>query len=188
MYIDITKITIIVCWIVLGLFWCLKLFGGNFFELIVGNDNFIKFSNLAQSGILRYVLSLITISISNYLFIGAITQQFSFKGKNLYVVIFCIVSMWFITNFVEVPIIKMFYGYAIFVIIGIVSQQGYKRLFGLLAIVSELTFTILSLLIRNMSIDVQSNYMMTVILSIDVYIMVALYYLYSNLIKLRKDA
>lgn len=185
-YIDITKQTIVICWIALFSFWAVKLFGGNFFEILVENENFVNLLNNAQSGWLRYLLSFITISLSNYFFIGAILEKFVFKKLNLLIYCFSTVSMWIITNFVNIDVLKMIYGYAIFVLIGFIFQKGLKKLYGVLSVALEFVFTTISILIRNVDLFVQSNFLIAVILSIDVFIMAMLYYLYVNLIRLKE--
>jgi hypothetical protein len=184
MYVDITRITIILCWIALIAFWCLKLFGGNWFEIMVENENFIKFSDLVQNTWLKHIVSIFTISLSNYLFIGAIIQELQFKSKHLLTYIFSVITMWIVANFVDIQLIKMLYGYIVFILIGIIFQSGFKKLFGLLAVALELTFTIVSMMIRNVNVDIMSDYFITSILIIDVYLMSGLFLLYSNLLKL----
>lgn len=185
MYVDITRITIILCWIALIAFWCLKLFGGNWFEIMVENENFIKFSDMVQNTWLKYLVSFITIGIANYLLIGAICQKFYFKGTQLWVVIFAIVSMWAVSNFVPLSFFYFpsWYGYIAMLGISIYYQKGFKKLYGVFAIIFETIFTVISFLIRNLPIVVLDNYLIASILMIDVYIMIALYYLYSNLNK-----
>ena len=78
MYVDITRITITLCWIALIAFWCLKLFGGNWFEIMVENENFIKFSDFVQNSWLKYIVSFITIFFGNYFMFGAISQNIVF--------------------------------------------------------------------------------------------------------------
>lgn len=189
MYVDVTNLTILMCWIALGIFWIIKLFGGNWFEIAVQNKNFIAFSDLLQNTWLKYLVSFITIGGGNYLLIGAICQKFYFKGKQLAVVIFCIVSMWAVSNFVPLSFIYFpsWYGYVVLVAIGTTYQKGWKKCFGLIAILLETAFTVISFLVRNVPIVVLDNYLMISILIIDMYFMSALYYLYSNLIRLRKE-
>ena len=99
-YIQITRITIVICWISLLAFWAIKLFGGNFFEIVVENDNFVKFSEKIETTWLKYLVSFITVSVANYLIIGAICQKFYFKGKQAVVVGLAIFSIWVVSNFV----------------------------------------------------------------------------------------
>ena len=188
MYVDITRITITLCWIALIAFWCLKLFGGNWFEIMVENENFLKFSDLVQNTWLKHIASLFTVSIGNYFMLGAISQKIIFKGKTLILVIFSIVSIWFVSNFVPMSFIQLpfWYGYFVLIIFGIIQQKGWKRCFGLFAIILEFLFSTISLITRNIDLSVISNYLIGYVLSIDVYLMIILYCLYTNLIKIKE--
>ena len=186
-YIDITKQTIAICWIALFSFCAIKLFSGNFFEILVENENFVKFSELVQNTWLKYIVSFFTIGIAKYFTFGAICQKFYFKGKDMLIIGFCILSIWAGVNFLNSDFIKMWYAYILYIIIALIYQKGCKKLFGILAIVFEFLFASLSMLVRNLELQVMTDYLITSILIIDVNIMIVLYYLYSNLIKLNKE-
>ena len=188
MCVDITRITIILCWIALIAFWCLKLFGGNWFEIMVGNENFIKFSDLVQNSWLKYVVSFITIFLGNYFMFGAISQQIVFKGKSLCIVIILITSIWAVSNFVPLSFIFLpfWYGYFVLIVFGIISQVGWKKIYGLIAIVLEFSFSTISMMTRNTNETILSDYLASLILSIDVYLMIILYYSYTNLLKIKQ--
>lgn len=49
MYNSIVRTTIVLCWLSLFSFWGIKILGGNWFELVVDNTNFIKFSRFVQN-------------------------------------------------------------------------------------------------------------------------------------------
>ena len=185
MYVDITRITIILCWIALIAFWCLKLFGGNWFEIMVENENFIKFSDLVQNTWLKYVISLFTIFFSNYFLLCAIDEKFTFKGKELIIVIAIIFSMWLVVNFVKA--ISFWYGYVIMILFSIIRKKSWKKLYGALAFVLSLIFSILSMITRSVELKLMTDYFITSILIIDMNIMIVLYYLYVNLIRLKKE-
>lgn len=188
MYVDITKKTIVLCWLSLIAFWCLKLFGGNFFKIIVNNDNFIEFSDLVQNTWLKYLVSFFTITISNYFIICAVCQKFVFKGKAQLIVFAAIISMWAVSNFVPIEIlyIPYYYGYIVIFAFGLYFNKGINKLAGILAVLFEFVFTSVSMIIRNIPLHIMDNYLIVSILMIDVYIMIGLYYLYSNLIRLER--
>lgn len=186
-YIHITRITIALCWIALFAFWAIKLFGGNWFEIVVENKNFIKFSNIVQNTWVKYLVSFITIAVAKYLTFGAICQKFYFKGKQLLIVILSTIYIWYCANFVNNQFMIMFGGYIPFVLLGIIYQKGWKKSFGVIAIVLETIFSVISALTRNIPILVMSNYLIASIFIFDLYLMTALYYLYSNLNKLKKE-
>lgn len=187
MYVSLMKITIVLCWLSLFSFWAIKLFGGNWFSIIVKNENFLRFSNALQNTWLKYVASFITISLSTYLALGAIAQRIYFKGLQLLSVIFAIISSWVVANFVNINFLKMWYGYIIMLIFAIVFLKRWKKLLGFVPFISETLFAFISMTIRNIEIEVTSNYLIALILIIDMYIMSILYYLYSNLIRIKKE-
>ena len=186
-YISITRITISICWITLIIFWIIKLLGGNWFEVAVQNENFVKFSKLVETTWLKYLVSFVTVCFGNYLLFGAIYGTFRF-GKIQSIILFAMfVSMWTVVSFVPIEWIKMFYGYACIILYTVITQKGKKKLLGVLAIALQFAFTTLSMLTRNVDIYVQQNYILSLILSIDSYIMYGLYYLYYNLIRIKKE-
>ena len=186
MYISVTRIAIILCWLSLFSFWALKIFGGNFFEIMVENENFLKFSNFVGNSWLRYLSSFITIFIAQFFIIGAICQRFYFKGKSSIFITICILSIWIVADFVNVDIIKMFYGYIVLIFIGAIYNKGKKRMLGILAIIFEFVFSTLCMITKNLQLSIIDDYLIYFIGSIDLYIMYSLYYLYSNLIRMRK--
>ena len=187
MYVSLTKITIVLCWLSLFSFWAIKLFGGNWFEIMVENENFVEFSNKVQNTWLKYLVSFFTIGIAKYLTFCAICQKFTFKGKHLLIVLSLIVSIWGIVNFIPVEFLQISYGYIIRALIGGIYQKGWKKLFGFVGIISEFAFSSISMIARNVELKFVTNYLVIMILLIDVYIMIALYYLYSNIIRLKKE-
>lgn len=189
MYISLTKITIVLCWLSLFLFWAIKLFGYNLFEIMVENENFLEFSQIVQNTWVKYLVSFITIVGGNYLLLGAIAQKFYFKGIDAIVAIFVLISMWGVSNFVPLSFINLpfWYGYVAIIAFGVYIQKGWKRTFGIIAIALQFVFTSISMLARNVSLQVITDYLAIMILIIDSYIMFALYYLYSNIIRLNKE-
>lgn len=185
MYVDITRITIILCWIALIAFWCLKLFGGNWFEIMVENENFIKFSQYVQNSWLYYASNLITTFLANFFIFCAISEKFALKGFELNYYLFSSITMWIVANFSTIELLRMNYGYVLIILFAVIIQDKWKKLYGLLAIVLELLFTTLSFVTRNIELGLMLDYLTFLILSIDLYIMYALYYLYSNLLNLK---
>ena len=187
MYVDITRITIILCWVALIAFWCLKLFGGNWFEIMVENENFIKFCEFAENTWIEHIINLLTILVGNYFLLCAVSQKFYFRGKLNIIAIILIISMWakrFLPNILG---LHFWYGYLVILLFGIFTQTKYKKLFGLVAIVLDTLFSTLSILTRNLELSLTTNFLVGNILLIDIYIMYILYYLYSNLIKLKRS-
>lgn len=187
MYVSIVRITIVLCWLSLFAFWIVKIFCNEIFEIAVQNENFIKFSDLLQNTWLKYLVSLITIGTSFFLMYCAVIQHFFPKGKYAIECVLSVLAIWVSVNFVNIEIIEMFIGYVLITVWGIIHQKKFKKLLGILAVVLDFAFTTISMVTRNIELTVTTNYLVLLILLIDVYIMFCLYYLYSNLIKLKKE-
>lgn len=185
-YIDITKQTIVICWIALFSFWAIKLFGGNFFEILVGNENFVKFSQLVQNTWLKHIGSFISITLSYYLLWGAIFQKVLFKGKFLYLYLVTSISVWIICSFFDIAILEMFYGYTLLIVFSIIINKGYKKANGFICVLLDFVFATISMFTRSIELSVITDYLILMIASIDMYIMYALYFLYSILLKIKK--
>lgn len=187
MYVSIVRITIVLCWLSLFSFWIVKLIGYDIFRIAVSNENFLKFSDLVQNSWLKYLVSFITISIVYYFMFGAVLQKFLLKGKDFILFLSSVISVWVVVNFVNIAILEMFLGYAIITVVGIVKQNRWKKLLGALTVALDFFFVTISMITRSIELQVTTNYFVLLILSIDVDLMFCLYYLYSNLIKLKKE-
>ena len=156
---------------------------------MVENENFLKFSNMVQNTWLKYLASLVTVGVAKYFTICAICQRFVFRGKHLTFLIISILSIWGVSNFIPLSFLYFpaWYAYLIYIVYSCVYQNEWKKLFGFMAIGFEFAFSTISMLTRSISLQVISEYLIAYILSIDVYIMIILYYLYTNLIKLNKE-
>lgn len=187
MYISVTKIAIVLCWLSLFSFWALKIFGGNFFEIMVENENFLKFSQALQNTCLKYFISVLTMSASYYLMFCAVVQRFVPKRSQIIFFIVCIFTNWFIINFVNITFLKTIYGYLTIILAGVLFNKGYKRTFGFISFILDFVFSSISMITRNISLGHITNYLAVLILIIDMYIMTTLYYLYSNLSRIKKE-
>jgi hypothetical protein len=187
MYVSLTKITIVLCWLSLFSFWAIKLFGGNWFEIMVENENFVQFSNKVQNTWLKYLVSFFTTTLVNIFTFGAIAQEFVLKKTKLIYFIFSNISMWAVVNFINVEFLQVWYGYLTIIIFGFIYQKRWKKLFGIMAVVLELVFSTLSIITRSIQVKFITDYLVLMIMIIDVQIMYALYYLYSNLLKMEKE-
>ena len=187
MYVSIVRITIVLCWLSLFSFWIVKIFCNEIFEIAVQNENFIKFSDLLQNTWLKHLVSFVTISVSSYLMLGAVFQNAKLKEWKLFYYIFLAITSWIVANFVNVQIIKLLWSYTVVLIASLIFNIGWKKLLGFICIALDFAFCTLSMITRNIDIVVLSNYFVALILSIDLYIMYALYYLYSNLLRMKKE-
>lgn len=188
MYNSIVRITIVLCWLSLFFFWGIKILGGNWFEIAVSNENFVKFSSFIQNSWLKYLVSFITIFIAKYLTLCAVCQEFRFKGIQQLVAILGIISIWAVCNFVPSSFYNLpfWYGYLFIIVFTAIYQKGWRKLSSLVSIVLEIAFSTISMLIRNIRLAMIDDYLLLFILSIDVFIMYFLYYLHANLNKIKR--
>lgn len=187
MYVSLTKITIVLCWISLFSFWAIKLFGGNWFEIMVENENFVKFSDIVQNTWLLYLSNFITTFIANYFSFCAMLEKFKPNKLHIILILISTISMWAVANFVTIEFVRMYFGYLIIVLYAFIFQKKWKKAYGLLVLVLETLFIGISMVTRNIELNILFDYLTFLILSIDLYIMYALYYLYVNLIRLKKE-
>lgn len=187
MYISLTKITIVLCWLSLFSFWVIKIFGGNWFEIMVENENFVQFSDLVQSSWLKYLGSFISTGISYYFILSAVFFKPFLKGFRFVTYLIIFISTWAVCNFINLEVLRVIYGYVLIILASFVINQGKLKFNGIVFILLDFVFCTISMLTRNINLSVIQDYLIMMILSIDMYIMYFLYYLYSILIKLKGD-
>ena len=183
----VLKTMIILCWVILGVCFAVKLFGGNFFEIVCNNRRFIKVCKWIDSKIfVFYLLQAIvyTIGTSIYLF-GASKNVLSKKHKLIVIIISLLVYI--------IKRILLFYNQYVSMIIESLFLMTLPILFGtkwwksiLLSFITY-GFTLISVFVRNMGHIVAPDYsLIGLILLIDYYIMIILFWLYSEQLKRRK--
>lgn len=181
---------IIASWIGLALCFVIKIFGGNLFEVACANENFIAVCDYAENNQWAYYLiGAVYCFISLYFYTLAILQRTKFKKWELYLVIATVLIGSRVKMLSEIGgwIFDIWQFWIIhFIFLGKNFKQYWKVPF---AFFSLLIFQVISLITRNLSIDVVSNngFLVGAIYSIDVILMVILYYLYSNFSKNKKE-
>lgn len=180
---------IIVSWVTLGLCFIVKIFGGNFFEIMCQSENYKALCEYADTHLwLDIIISVLSSMLCESLYLLAILQKYKFSIKELILTTICVISSSlikiFFENFSFIADILL-----LFVLPILFLGKQYKKYYQILvAFVLTLLFQVLSLLIRNLGfINVSDEYFVGLIYSIDVYIMSLLYYLYRNYKKERND-
>lgn len=174
---DKYKILIISSWIVLIICFAIKLFGGNWFEVMVENQNFINACNWLDSNLIAlYSISTLTYCASMYLIYLSLTKQ---KIKSDLWILLVMLPGSILKGFV--PILGLIIDISIWFLIPLIKYKfkNWKRvIIGNILIVA---FQLISLFIRNIgwNLDNQSS-LLSLIMMIDYYIMIILYYLYTN--------
>lgn len=179
---------IIACWIALIVCLIIKLFGANIFEIVCKNDTFNTVCNYADTHIwANYLISALYCFVSLYFFTLAILQERKFKGWQLSIVIITVligtaVKIWSVTigwifDIWQFVLMQMLF-------LGKRWKSYWKIPF---AIALLAVFQLISMFVRGVDTDdLMDGCLIGAIYSLDVVIMVVLYYGYSNIIKLKK--
>ena len=180
---------IVVCWIALAICFIIKIFFGNLFDIMCQNENFMAICDYADTHLwLNYLLSALYCFISLYFFTLAILQEIKYERWQLIVVILTVVigtalkmQMSFISVIFDV---WQFFGMPM-LFLG-KRFRLYWRI--LLANVLLIVFQLVSMYIKNAyTSDFYDSMMIGCIYSLDVLIMVILYYAYCNVKRKEKE-
>ena len=180
---------IIVCWIALGICFGIKLFGGNLFEIMCENENFIKVCEYADSHWWAYYLISSIYCFANvYFFTLAIMQSSRYEKWQLIVVIATVFTCNILKSFgTIIGLIADVWQVILMPFVFVIKERKkYKNI--LIANILLLVFQFVSAIVKNVDIVVMSNNrsLIAAIFSIDVILMVLLYFGYANLIS-RKE-
>ena len=177
------KRVIVVCWIALAICFGIKLFGGNLFEIMCNNENFIKVCNYSDNHLWAdYLISVIYSYISNYFLVLAMCGKWKFTKVELIV---------FSTTVLLVSFVKLFsviFGVVFDLWLAVIMPCVFtlktpkRHIWVLIGNGLLIAFQMVSLFVRNLSFMVvnENGFLIGMIYSIDVTIMIFLYYLYTN--------
>ena len=184
------KRVIVVCWIALALCFGIKLFGGNLFEIMCENENFIKVCNYAETHFwLNYCLLCIYSFSSSYLFILAMCGKYTLKKWELCVLVLTVLIGCLVKTFIEIGGL-VFDIWHVIIMPAIFTLKTPKRhIYIIPANLMLFVFQFVSMFVKNIKgfIIPSDEVLVGMIYSIDVIIMLALYYFYSNMINERKE-
>ena len=180
----IVKRMILLSWILLGICFVIKIFGGNWFEIILNNETFKNIcSVIDNSKELKFLIYLISSSITLSLFSLALVEQWKFNRYQLYWVLGSV----FVGSFCKAylgDIVGLVYDCWQFFILPFVLKKDVTIPMILIVIIGNVlnsAFQIISLVIRDIGFKIiTDNMLIATIMCIDLYIMLFLYYLYSN--------
>lgn len=184
------KRLIILSWIILFLCVIIKLFGGNFFKIVITSDKFIAVCNSIDGNrILKYGIYLVINLISNFIYLLAVCGRKNFNLKTSLILIGVLTIFFFLkvfneyiglaTDIIQAFIIPLFF-------IGI--KKWYRILIGFIL---DLSFQLISTFLKGIGFSYVSSEILQIPFMIDYYIMLFLYYLYSYrstlTLKIRKE-
>ena len=183
------KRVIIVCWIALAICFGIKLFGGNLFEIMCNNENFIKVCNYADKHFWAYYLiNALYCFAMLYFFTLAICGKKSFRKWELLVVIATVIVGTLVKYF------NQYIGLVFDVWQGIIMpciftiKTPKKHIYVIPANIMLFVFQAVSMFVKNVDFGVLTykGLLVSVIYSIDVLLMILLYFAYSNVIEERR--
>ena len=184
------KRVIVVCWIALAICFGIKLFGGNLFEIMCNNENFIKVCEYADNHVWAdFVLSSLYCFVSMYFLVLAMCGKYKYERWELIMLIATILIGTIIKIYSGVlgvifDIWQMIVMPCIFTI-----KKASRHKFVLLGNILLLVFQMASIYIKNIDYIIVTDYglLIGIIYSLDVLLMIFIYYLYSNVLVNRKE-
>lgn len=183
----VIKRCIIACWILLGICLVIKLFGGNYFAILCTNERFTAVCNFVDEIIpLKIAIGCISSYISYSLFYLAMLSKKWFSKREIIIVlvsvpVFVILRYFnssslsniinLLCNIIQYFIIPLFF-----------EWKNRKYIFPILIFgnILNFAFQFICVIVKNIGIKfITDNTLTSIIFMIDMYIMLALYYLYS---------
>lgn len=185
------KRVIIATWIALAICFIIKLFGGNFFEIICNNQTFISICEFCDSNIVAYTLIAILVNVTNMVFL-TLAMCCVWKLSKLQLIVVIISNA--IASCFKIFISREF-GLIFDIINGVIIpclftiKTPRRHWFVILGNVLLIVFQLVSMFIKNIGFGfIPTNGMLiSLIYTIDVFIMLILYYLYANLLRIKKE-
>lgn len=181
---DKILVLIICCWALLIICFLIKIFGGNWFEIVVTNQNFMNFCNFVDKRIYLKILVFTIVYCFSGIFIFAITTKQKLL-KDPWYILLCIPCSYIKYKF---KIFGLIYDLVLLIIIPIiVLYKNNKSILKstirtVLVVVVMSLFQQISLNIKNESFYLfnETNTFIPLILQIDYYIMFILCYLHMR--------
>ena len=189
----VLKRSIIICWVLLAICFVIKLFGGNFFEIMCTNEKFISVCRFLETSGLCYVEGYITFIFSSTCLLLIIRDNKKvFNNNTLFYIILCSIY-WGLKIMIETGVINIpmvVYNIMDFVVLYLLLVVFSKSwLKSILAVVLMFVFTFISAITKNIGIhgSLSESSVVANIFMIDYYIMLILTLLYSIKTKRRKE-
>lgn len=179
------KRVIIVCWIALAICFGIKLFGGNLFEIMCNNENFIKVCEYADNHFWAdYVLSSFYCFVSTYFSTLAMCGLYKYNKSQLIVVICTVLLGTVIKYFSSFGGVIFDFWQMIIMPCVFTLKNTSRHKFVLLGNGLIVLFQMASIYIKNIDYIIVTDYglLVGIIYSLDVLLMIFIYYLYSNIL------
>lgn len=179
---------IVSCWVVLIACFIIKIFGGNWFEIICENQNFINVCELLDNNLIvrSIVYAIFYFASSSLIMLSQL--KYKITDKKALPIIITILVLSIIRQLYVSREVDAIMDLVILIVIPLVIKiiENKKIILNdvlriIVGIVLVFVFQIISQVAKDIGITYVDEYSLIVfILSIDYYIMICLYYLYSN--------
>ena len=182
------RVLIITCWILLILCCIAKLFGANWFIAHTNNQTFINFCDyVVKTPFLNFIVRFIVNTFSSSIYFMAIFQQKKPTLNDLKWFIPLVIYTTFKSIFYSNQILFFILDFVMTIVLPLIID--YKRwLMIVIGVALVFAFQFLSMLLKmNQYAMFDENLVVGLILSIDYYIMLVLYWLYSLRLKIYKE-
>lgn len=191
----VLRTAIIICWVVLAVCFIIKIFGGRYFEIATNNDTFVAVCEYVDNQVwLKAILSFAVNLLIAVLINLAVLRQKVLKSKQAIILLTCVIvafAVAFVGTCVENEIIDIVGFVLSFLPLCICPMiLSKKPLRSILAFIMYAIFQAISVVVKGLSITKvnDESSLIGLIFSIDVYIMLILYYLYSLMPNKKKTA
>lgn len=186
----VIKRAIILCWFLLFVCFIIKIFCGNFFNIVCNNERFIKICNYIDNTWLYYIVGYINYIVAGYIYTFAIIG----KINNKYY-IFISLTLCYLIKFISLKISAItdifLYFFILCFILCKINKLNNKNSFirCLLGAFLVNIFQLISLFVKNVAIFkiMNNDSLIQLIFSIDYYIMLFLYLFYSLQLNIKKE-
>lgn len=182
----VLKRAIISCWVLLAICFFIKIFGGNFFNIVCNNEKFINFCTFIDTNWLYFAIAFMFYYTSTMIYILAVTKS-KFTLKNFLLITACCICS-YSTKFISTTIgliadyVLIYFGLCLYLAIKNGIRPKKAILLVLFGFVLNNVFQLLSLFIRNLGTFKILNEasVICMIFNIDYFIMLILYLLYTK--------
>lgn len=171
---------IISCWIVLIICLLIKLLGGNYFEIACQNQTIINICNFIENSFLYYVFCFILYFVGTIYYFKGVLKQTKLRGVYAYIYI-VVILLWIIKVLLDKSAFIPFFIELLVLIIVPILYDHNKWWKYILYYALTIVFQVITLITKNIGLKiVDDNFLIGLFYSIDYYIMVILFYLYST--------
>ena len=181
------KRAIIVCWVLLVICFVIKICGGNFFNIICRNENFIKFCDFIDNSVIMYIIYLLCFLFTSTMLLFIANGSTKIKTKNYCLFLISVIIVWIVKLVLDLSKItanvffmNFIYFILLYIVLALFSKNKLKPLF---CIIYDLLLTVLSVFIKSFELYsvITNSFLITTIYLIDYYILLLITALYSKL-------